>query len=756
MATNNKASAANKKGKRSAATVVVPTADDDAEESPSPSPPPQQLRSAKQRQTDEGDDSPPSKKKKSIVGDSPKGSATKRSPVKPAEKSVSAADKVGDDWSNDDIAHLIEKLMVILPKDDVVKYNTQIEKVNWDVVKFANHTAEDCKEKVLQITAMQRRFRTLVELMEEAREWVKHPWMGLKRSKKQGKHPDLPKKPLTPYFRYFLEKRSKYSQEHPDKSMTELAKLLAKKFAELPDKKKQKYKESYEKENETYKVLMQKFRKEHPDMYPEEHHGGRGAGKSAGRAVGPQKPQSSWQIFLADKMKKHPSSSKKDLEKYRQQWKVLAENKKIKWIKKAMADEQRYAAELEQFVIDNPDCKFSEFKSVINKADKEIKARCDGKPEKPPNSGYSLYSKIMLKELKDIPSKEKMSEISKRWRELSDVEKESYAKQVSEALEKYQKEYLHYLAGLPEDERKKLEDIPKKKRPIPVARGRAVGAAQPTDNKESSKPKKPLSALFFFQQEKHDYYKSKYPDRSEQELTRMTAREFLELSDKKKEKYKRMAEEAKKMEDLTKASKAGDMRNKTFKGEPKKPPQSGYLVYTTEMITKMHDVEPKQRMGEISKRWNVLPVVDRERYKKKAFDLTKKYNKDLEKFLAGLSEEDRIMYDQMKTDKKLARGGAQSKANLKKAKAASVKKESASEEENDSDKGESSGSGSGSESSSQDSEKSASESEKSESESGSSDDESESENTNKGATSQSTSESESEDSDGSESESGSD
>lgn len=48
----------------------------------------------------------------------------------------------------------------------------------------------------------------------------------------------MPKKPLTPYFRYFLEKREKYSKDNPDMSMTDLAKLLSKKFQQLPDKKK--------------------------------------------------------------------------------------------------------------------------------------------------------------------------------------------------------------------------------------------------------------------------------------------------------------------------------------------------------------------------------------------------------------------------------------------------------------------------------------------------------------------------------------
>lgn len=49
------------------------------------------------------------------------------------------------------------------------------------------------------------------------------------------------------------------------------------------------------------------------------------------------------------------------------------------------------------------------------------------------SSGYSLYSKIMLRELKDIPSKEKMAEISRRWKEqLSEEERQEYTKQATE------------------------------------------------------------------------------------------------------------------------------------------------------------------------------------------------------------------------------------------------------------------------------------------------------------------------------------
>ena len=54
----------------------------------------------------------------------------------------------------------------------------------------------------------------------------------------QIKHPELPKKPLTPYFRFFMRKRLSYSKKHPNMSVTELTKELSKKYGALSEHKK--------------------------------------------------------------------------------------------------------------------------------------------------------------------------------------------------------------------------------------------------------------------------------------------------------------------------------------------------------------------------------------------------------------------------------------------------------------------------------------------------------------------------------------
>jgi upstream-binding transcription factor len=52
------------------------------------------------------------------------------------------------------------------------------------------------------------------------------------------KHPEMPKKPLTPYFRFFMRKRVAYAKKHPDMSVTELTKELSKKYGSLAEHKK--------------------------------------------------------------------------------------------------------------------------------------------------------------------------------------------------------------------------------------------------------------------------------------------------------------------------------------------------------------------------------------------------------------------------------------------------------------------------------------------------------------------------------------
>lgn len=632
--------------------------------------------------------------------DSDSGAATLAKRTKNGDgSSIGPNDVASLSWSLEDLGHLVANLASCLPPNDLIKYNTMVEKLDWEKVRFGSYSAADCKDKWTQVMHKLRRYRTLTDLVIDARDWLKQPWPAgnsTAAGARRPKHPDLPKKPMTPYFRFYHEKREKYSRENPDLSMTELAKLISKKFQELSDKKKQKYKEGYDKDNEIYKAEMSKFKKAHPEVFadpPHKHPQAANSSPCPPDAV-PEKPQTPVQLFTLDRLKK-PDFSRLDKKEahdvIRKQWAALSDGKRLKWIRRSLQDQQRYEMEVAEYSQAYPGFKAASVKPILSKAEQEFKDKCDGKPERPPNSGYSLFSRIMLRQLKNVPAKEKMAEISRLWKALGQGERDSYNKQATRANAKYKEKYAAYLSNLPEEERHKLEadgTSAKSGGAAAVAskKGAASGRAAGDENQpppggqqtqqERPKPKKPLSAMFFFQQEKVSGMKERCPQLSHQEVMRALAREFSELSDRKKEKYQKMATEARQRaieetnghkvkEERTYQSAAqptSNRKNRLFKGEPKKPPQSGYGVFSTEMLSQLVDVDPKHRMAEIAKRWNVMSDAEKETYKRKVQDQQRKYAKELSRFLENLTPEERLEYEARRAKMKDKRKGGAIKA----------------------------------------------------------------------------------------------
>ncbi|CAH6776238.1 Ubtf [Phodopus roborovskii] len=145
-----------------------------------------------------------------------------------------AAPKGQDRWSQEDMLTLLECMKNNLPSNDSSKFKTTESHMDWEKVAFKDFSGDMCKLKWVEISNEVRKFRTLTELILDAQEHVKNPYKG----KKLKKHPDFPKKPLTPYFRFFMEKRAKYAKLHPEMSNLDLTKILSKKYKELPEKKK--------------------------------------------------------------------------------------------------------------------------------------------------------------------------------------------------------------------------------------------------------------------------------------------------------------------------------------------------------------------------------------------------------------------------------------------------------------------------------------------------------------------------------------
>ncbi|XP_004709015.1 upstream-binding factor 1-like protein 1 [Echinops telfairi] len=161
-----------------------------------------------------------------------------------------------DHWSEADIQTLLERIKKDVPPNDNKSFHATLKKMNWERVAFKDFSGKMCEDKWLEISYNLRKSRTLTELVLEAQQHAQNP----SRKKKVKKHPDLPKQPLTAYFRFYKENHSQYTQIHPELSSVELTKLVAKKYKELPEEVKQKYSQAFQEERQQYKEKLSQFK----------------------------------------------------------------------------------------------------------------------------------------------------------------------------------------------------------------------------------------------------------------------------------------------------------------------------------------------------------------------------------------------------------------------------------------------------------------------------------------------------------------
>uniref|UniRef100_A0A0P4XPX6 Nucleolar transcription factor 1 upstream-binding factor 1 ubf-1 autoantigen nor-90 n=1 Tax=Daphnia magna TaxID=35525 RepID=A0A0P4XPX6_9CRUS len=475
-------------------------------------------------------------------------------------------------WPKIDTLELLERIRKACPKDDVMKYDSRVNHVDWEAIKFGEYSSDQCKTRWLDIQAHLRHYRLLTEVLTDAETWVDRPWYNFnKGGKNNQKHPDQPKKPLTSYMLFYMEQKDAVLEKQPGLGMTELSKIIAKMYHELNDRKKQKYSEMAEKEKEAYLEKMRKFTEAHPDyVVPKS--------KQSSKPVPPKLP-TPFKLFSDDKMAKllaQGMSVTEAKERCREAYKELKDKQKLKWIYQALEHEIKYNEEMENFKAKYPDVEASAKKlSLLTKDELQIKHKHEGKPDKPPNSGYSLFSRKLLSSnaLKQFESKERMTEISRLWKELSDDEKAAYNAKATQLNHFYKMKYASYLETLTPEQRnaelissvsknmkrvagKKGEEEPTdKKIKISLPHGLELSDAESdgevgSDEDDFELPpkaaiQKPNSSLQMFCDTNMEKYTTKHPKLTKQELTRLMAKEFAKLSEEKKKIYGNMAQKSK-------------------------------------------------------------------------------------------------------------------------------------------------------------------------------------------------------------------
>ncbi|NWV72689.1 UBF1 factor, partial [Dasyornis broadbenti] len=436
-----------------------------------------------------------------------------------------------DRWSQEDMLTLLECMKNNLPSNDGSKFKTTESHLDWEKVAFKDFSGEMCKMKWMEISNEVRKFRTLTELIMDAEEHVKNPYKG----KKLKKHPDFPKKPLTPYFRFFMEKRAKYAKLHPEMSNLDLTKILSKKYKELPEKKKMKYIQDFQREKQEFERNLARFREE-----------GRQEKKEQGKSVRASFWLGDWMrgsVEDALEVRICEATTKEVKESLGKQWSQLSDKKRLKWIHKALEQRKEYEEIMRDYIQKHPELNISEegiTRSTLTKAERQLKDKFDGRPTKPPPNSYSLYCAELMANMKDVPSTERMVLCSQQWKLLSQKEKDAYHKKCDQKKKDYEIELLRFLESLPEEEQQRVLGEEK------MLGSNRKGATSPASKKSSpetgkassEKPKRPISAMFIFSEEKRKQLQEERPELSESELTRLLARMWNDLSEKKKAKYK--------------------------------------------------------------------------------------------------------------------------------------------------------------------------------------------------------------------------
>ena len=142
-------------------------------------------------------------------------------------------------------------------------------------------------------------------------------------------------------------------------------------------------------------------------------------------------------------------------EKCREMFKELEDEQRLEWIYKSLQQEKQYEEDFAKFKVEHPEIEIGAKKSLLSKDEKNLKERTEGKPGKPPNSGYSLFSKKMLlgTSLKHLGSKDRMAEVSRMWKQLQDEEKKMYNDEVQQLMINYKIKHASYLDSLQPDQR---------------------------------------------------------------------------------------------------------------------------------------------------------------------------------------------------------------------------------------------------------------------------------------------------------------
>ncbi|XP_046673194.1 nucleolar transcription factor 1-A-like [Homalodisca vitripennis] len=456
------------------------------------------------------------------------------------------AKEENQDWNKEDYNELIKRMEEQIPKNDTKSFTKRAELLDWNLVKFGDHSVEECQEKWKIMRSKVRHFRLLSEVLQDAKVWAEKPWAA-PFSKKKTRHPEQPPRPLSSFMLFYMDKKDKIIKKHPSLKLTDISRIIGEKYKAMSDTKKSYYNQRALEMQKEYRQNLAKFYEKYPEYNP----------TTRKQITKSNKPLPPFKLYLKEKLKKHEQDEGFDqhefTEKYKEMWKNLSFKKKACWIRLAKEEEEKYLEHLNDDLMEDPENRSSApYRSVISKEENLILDRLAGKPEKPPNSAYSLFSKLMLQDKHanhvEGEPKNRMREVALKWKEIPDDQKKTYAETVQHMHESYKLDFANYLESLPED--KKAEELAKLQ-----PKKRTSKTKQKSSKKGSSRSKSPTRVLFKNEPEKPpvtawDLYKIEFAKKNSslpnKTACKRAALMWKNLSKSELDKYKKKHDKMKK------------------------------------------------------------------------------------------------------------------------------------------------------------------------------------------------------------------
>lgn len=424
-------------------------------------------------------------------------------------------------------------------------------------------------------------------------------------------------------------------QEYGNIPLAQLSQLASTKYNALPEKKRNKDKQKYAQEFREYRKKFNEFKEQHPELFP-----GKTIKESTKSKDPINRPQKPFDLYFAAKSKNYDSSDKKALvEELRRKYNGLKEKKKMKWVRRALKDMERYKAEVAEYLKTNPDYEPKvPKKEFLSKAERKLKYKIEGRPEKPPSNGYALYSKIMLSQITDVPAHEKMVLIAKRWKEMSQEHREEYYTVAENGMEQYNKDFEAYLQRLPEDEREEVIQSTKRTREKGSSSGKKNSHSKESESLANS-------ARMAYQFQEMPKLQTKFPKLSKTDIMQMVHDNWEKLSASEKKPYNDMVESfnqfssekelnSKPKQKATAMSKQAMADFESATGL-KRPTRNGFSFFTRDYFAKYHfrdDLGPKERMVKAGEAWRALSEAERREYTDKARGNFENFQAKLDQF----------------------------------------------------------------------------------------------------------------------------